>query len=79
MANSEERIEEEVQNFPCLYDKGNMVSKKKIGKRTYDLSCRMPVATIKVHKLNYKGNLDRLKRCSESFFIMALSRKTYVM
>ena len=68
MANSKERIEEEVQNFLCLYDKGNMVTKKKIGKRTHGLGCRMPVATTKVHKLNCKGNLDWLERCSESFF-----------
>ena len=27
---------------------------------------------------NYKGNLDLLRRCSEKFFIMALSRKTSV-
>ena len=28
LAVSEERIAEEVQNFPCLYDKGNRATKK---------------------------------------------------
>ena len=64
---SEERTEEELQNFPFLYDKGNGATKKKIRKRTHGLGCNMSVATTKLHKLNYKGNLDRLKRCSESF------------
>ena len=67
MAASEERIAVEVRNFPYLYDKGNRVTKKKIGKRTDGLGWRMPAATTKVHKLNYKGNLDWLKRCSETF------------
>ena len=42
--------------------------KKEIGKRTHGLGWRMPAATTKVHKLNDKGNLDWLKRCSENFF-----------
>ena len=28
----------------------------------------MPAATTKVHKLNYKGNLDWLKGCSGFFY-----------
>ena len=48
VAASEERIAEEVRNFPCLYDKGNRVKKKKIGKRTYDFGSRMPAATTKL-------------------------------
>ena len=48
----EEAIEEEEQNFPCLYEKGNRATKKKIGKRTHGLGCNMlPAATTKVHKL----------------------------
>ena len=65
MAASEKRIAEEVRNFPCLYDKGNRATRKKIGKRTHGLGWRMPLATAMLHKLNYKGNLDWLKRCSE--------------
>ena len=56
---SKEQIEEEVRNFSCLYDESNMITKKKIGKRMHGLGCNMPAAMTKVHKLNYKGNLDR--------------------
>ena len=48
VAASEERIAEEVRNFPCLYDKGNRAKKKKIGKRTYEFGSRMPAATTKL-------------------------------
>ena len=44
-----------------------MITKKKIGKRMHGLGCNMPAAMTKVHRLNYKGNLDQLKRCSEEF------------
>ena len=47
MAASEERIAK-VRNFPCLYDKGNRATKKKIRKRTPDLGWRMPAATTKL-------------------------------
>ena len=67
MAAFEKRIIEKIRNFPCLYDKGNMATKKKNGKRTHDVGRRMAAAATKVHKLNYKGNLDWLKRCSENF------------
>ena len=67
MAASAKRFAEEVRNFPCLFDKGNRVKKKKIGKRTHDLGWRMPADTTKVHKSSYKGNLDWLKRCSKKF------------
>ena len=43
------------------------LQRKKKRKRTHGLRWRMPAATTKVHKLNYKGNLDWLKRCSENF------------
>ena len=33
----------------------------------YDLGWRMRAAMTKVHKLNYEGNLDWLKRCSKDF------------
>ena len=33
LAASEERIAEEVRNFPCLYDKGNRTTKKKKKKK----------------------------------------------
>ena len=48
MAASEEWVAEEARNFPCLYDKGNRATKKKIGKRTHDLEWRMPAATAKL-------------------------------
>ena len=47
----EEAIEEEEQNFPCLYEKGNRATKKKVGKRMHGLGCNMPAAATKVHKL----------------------------
>ena len=50
------------------------LQEKKIGKRMHDLEWRMPAATTKVHKLDYKGNLDWLWRCSEND-----SRKASVM
>ena len=59
VAASEERIAEEVRNFPSLYDKGSGAAKKKTGKRTHDLEWRMRP------RRNYKGNLGLLKRCSE--------------
>ena len=37
VAASEEQIAEEVQNFPCLYDKGSRATKNNIGKRMHDL------------------------------------------
>ena len=48
--NLKEEEPEEIQNFPCLYDK------KKIKRRTHGLECRMPAAARKVRKLNYKDN-----------------------
>ena len=48
VAASEERIAEEVRNFPCIYDKDNRVTEKKIRKRTHDLGWRMPAATTKL-------------------------------
>ena len=67
VAASEKQIAEEVQNFPCLYDKGKMATKKKIVKRMHGLGWRMAVAMTNVHELNYKGNLDWLKRYFEKF------------
>ena len=61
-----ERIADEVRNSPCLYDKGNRATKKKIRKRTHGLGWRMPAAASKVRKLNYEDNLDWLKRRSEN-------------
>ena len=55
------------------------VTTKKMGKVTHGLGWRMPAAARKVHNLNYKGNVGWLKRCSENYFIMALSRKVSVM
>ena len=40
---------------------------KKSEKKMYDLGWRMRAAMTKFHKLNYEGNLDWLKRCSEDF------------
>ena len=62
MAASEERITEEVQYFPCLYDKGNRATKKKSEKErmTWGGECRRL-------RRNYNGNLDFLKRYSEKF------------
>ena len=59
-------IAEEVRNFPSLCDKGNRATKKKVGKRTHGLGWRMLATTMKLHKLNYKGNLKWLERCSEN-------------
>ena len=50
VAASEERIAEEVRNFPCIYDKGSRAAKKKIGKITHDLGWRMPAATRKLER-----------------------------
>ena len=59
MAASDLRVaEEEERNFPCICDKGDRATKKKIGKKTHGLRWRMSAATTKVHKLNYEGNLD---------------------
>ena len=44
-----------------------MTTKKKIGKQSHDFGWRMPEATTKIYKLNYKGDLDWLKRCLEHF------------
>ena len=62
MAASEERITEEVQYFPYLYDKGNRATKKKSEKErmTWGGECRRL-------RRNYNGNLDFLKRYSEKF------------
>ena len=76
VAVSQKPIAEEVQNFPCLYDKGNRAAKKKIEKRTHGLGWRMPAATMKVHKLNHKGNLDWLKKCFEHFLQRLYLEKT---
>ena len=56
MAASEERIAEEVRNFPCLYNKGNRAKKKKSEKErmTSGREC------LRLRR-NYKGNLDLLK------------------
>ena len=56
VAASEERIAEEVRNFPCLYDKGNRAKKKKSEKErmTSGGEC------LRLRR-NYKGNLDLLK------------------
>ena len=50
MAASEERIAEEVRNFPCLYDKNDRATKKKIGKRTHNLGWRMSAITAKLER-----------------------------
>ena len=65
MAASEERIAEEVRNFPCIYDKDNRATKKKKKKSekermTWSGEC------LRLRR-SYKGNLDLLKRCSENF------------
>ena len=59
---SEKRIAEEVQNFACVYNKGNRATKKKSGKErmTWGGEC------LQLRR-NYKGNLDLLKRCPEKF------------
>ena len=74
VAASEERIAEKVQNFPCLYDKGDRGTKKKSEKEriTWAGEC------LRLRQ-NYNGNLDLLKRCSEKFLLwLSLEKRLFI-
>ena len=61
MAASQERIAEEIRNFPAYMTKVTGLQTKKSEKRIHGLGWRLPVAATK------EDNLDWLKRCSEKF------------
>ena len=44
----EEKLAEEIQKFPCLYDKSSGY-KEKIGKKMHGVKSKIPSATKKVH------------------------------
>ena len=62
VAASEKRVAEQVENFTCVYDKGNRATKKKSGKERISWGGQC----LQLQQ-NYKANLDLLKRCSEKF------------
>ena len=67
MAASEEPITEETE-ISAVYMTKVTELKRKNWKKNDGLGWRMPADATKVHKLNYKGNLTWLKRCSKFFY-----------